>query len=97
MKNKPQAETQLEEKIKNIVERIENVSEARVYSPYLLSEEEKQLLIENFGFLKDKRVTNIVNKELIAGLIIETDDQVVDLSLRSRLNRLKNLLYEAIS
>jgi ATP synthase F1 delta subunit len=95
MKDKGYNMMEVEEKLRHLEERIMASSEAKIYSTYPLSEEEQGFLKENVHFLKNKRLINIVEKNLITGLIIETEDQVIDLSLRGRLNKLRNLLYEA--
>jgi F0F1-type ATP synthase delta subunit len=75
-------------------EKISHVDEVNIYSPHLLTEEERELLTEKFTFIKDKKIVNIVDKNLIGGFRLEAKEKVIDLSLRSRLNKLKNILYE---
>lgn len=94
MKQKTNKEQSLEEKIKQLEEKINFFDEVRIYSPYLLTAEEKELLSEKFKFIKNKKIVNIVDESLIGGFILEANGKVIDLSLRSRLNKLKNLLYE---
>lgn len=69
---------------KNVVE---------IISAYPLSQEEISIIKKNPLF-KDKEIKNIIDKKIIAGLIIKYDDNLIDLSLSSFLNNLKNIYYE---
>jgi len=97
MKQRTNQEKTLEERIRRLEERIGLRDEVRVYSPILLTEEDKELLKANFEFINDKTIINIVDKNLIAGFVLETREKVIDFSLRNRLSKLKNLLYEISS
>jgi F0F1-type ATP synthase delta subunit len=97
MKQRTNQEKTLEEKIRRLEERLSLRDEVRVYSPILLTEEDKELLKANFEFINDKTIVNIVDKNLIAGFVLETKEKVIDFSLRNRLSKLKNLLYEISS
>lgn len=94
MKNAIVLEKNLVDQIKKLEEKIQNQGIAKIYSSSLLSDEEIEMIKKNFPMLNQRRVINIVNKELLAGVVIEVEGEVIDFSLRGRLNKLKKILYE---
>ncbi len=66
----------------------------RVFSVYPLSREEKDEIKKIFQVKNEDEIENIIDKKLIGGLRIIYGNRVFDLSLKGRLNKLKNILYE---
>lgn len=69
----------------------------KIFSVHQLSNEEISNIKEKFNINKDYEIENIIDKNLIAGCIMVYDNKVFDLSLRGRLNKLKNILCENIT
>lgn len=67
---------------------------AEIISAYKLDDSEIKEIVKSFKFLKDVVVENTIDKKIKAGFIIKYAGKIVDLSISSRLNSLKNLLYE---
>lgn len=67
------------------------VANAVVNSTYLLSEEEKNQVAEEFGALVNKkiRVENVVDKSLLGGVKVRIGDTLYDGSLAGKLERLE--------
>lgn len=67
------------------------LADARVYSTYSLSEEEKREVAEQLQALVGKkiRIINEVDKELLGGMKVKIGDTVYDGSLSSKLERLE--------
>ena len=65
-----------------------------VYSAYVLSEDEKNLLYTKIPQLKGAYIEFVTNISLIAGVIIKIGSKVIDLSLRGQLNNLAQIAYE---
>ncbi len=65
-----------------------------IYNPYSLSEEEVENLQSKFSFLKGKKIENLIDKELLAGLKIIYGTKIIDLSLKKALSNLKANFYE---
>ncbi len=59
-----------------------------------LSKEELTSLIKQFDFLKGKPITNIVDNNILAGVIISQGSRVLNLSLRFLLKNLEQSVYE---
>ncbi len=64
-----------------------------VISPYKLEKDDLKLLEERFLFLKDRKIKNVVDPNLLGGVIIKKGTEVIDLSLNSKLQSLKKILY----
>jgi F-type H+-transporting ATPase subunit delta len=77
---------------KDEVDNIKNVKRVEVISVVELSEEQKQRLIEKL----EKRINAKVlvdwkkNEDIIGGLVVKFDDNVIDTSLRNKLEKLSN-------
>lgn len=84
----------LEEMIRLSLEE-EKIGEAEVTSAVELTEEQKERirkkLLETTPYLT-MRISYLVDRSLIGGLVIRLGDRVVDSSLRSKLARMKNSL-----
>lgn len=65
-----------------------------VYSAYVLSEEEKNLLYAKIPKLKGAYIEFVTDKSLIAGVIIKIGSKIIDLSLIGQLNNLVQIAYE---
>ena len=65
-----------------------------IHSGYGLSDAEKNLLYEKFPQLKGAYIEFVVNKSLIAGVIIKIGSKVIDLSLKGQLKNLQQSIYE---
>ncbi|MGB9707342.1 MAG: F0F1 ATP synthase subunit delta [Microgenomates group bacterium] len=70
-----------------------NNKTVEIISAYPLSEDEISTIKETPVF-KNREIRNIVDKKIIAGLVIKYDDNLIDLSFSSFLDNLKNNLYE---
>lgn len=65
-----------------------------IFSPYKLSEEEIKKIKEKIPGIENGRIVNEVDESLIAGFKIRIGTRVFDFSLKSRLNSLKQKIYE---
>ncbi len=72
------------------------MDEAIVYSTYKLSNDELENLIKKIPQLKKYQIKNIVDKSIIAGIVIKFSDKIIDLSLKNRLKIIFQKLYEQI-
>ncbi|GIW64877.1 MAG: hypothetical protein KatS3mg092_0810 [Patescibacteria group bacterium] len=72
------------------------MDEAIVYSTYKLSNDELESLIKKIPQLKKYQIKNIVDKSIIAGIVIKFSDKIIDLSLKNRLKIIFQKLYEQI-
>lgn len=79
-----------------IVKNIEDNNEVIVMAPYYLTKEEVDFLKKKFDFLDGKKIKNIINKEILGGLIILYQNKIIDLSLKGHLFQLKKLLMKTI-
>jgi len=59
-----------------------------VFSPYRLSTEEMAKLKMIFPQIKDRPFGNEVDESLLAGVIIKYGTKMIDLSVKSRLNKI---------
>lgn len=67
---------------------------AEIISAYKLDDSEINSIVKTFNFLKGAFLENKIDKKIKAGFIIKYAGKIVDLSISSRLNSLKNILYE---
>ncbi|MBI2051321.1 F0F1 ATP synthase subunit delta [Candidatus Roizmanbacteria bacterium] len=89
------AETKLEIK-KFLQEKIEEEKrKVIVRSAYPLTKEEMELIFTLLPFLTKNDLATVVDRTLIAGVIIHYGSKVLDLSVKGRLVNLKGDLYEA--
>ncbi|PIV09317.1 hypothetical protein COS31_03625 [Candidatus Roizmanbacteria bacterium CG02_land_8_20_14_3_00_36_15] len=65
-----------------------------IYSAYKLDQSEVDLLTRKFPFIDQSNLENVIDKTLIAGVVIYHHSQIIDLSLKGRLNNLEKKLYE---
>lgn len=66
----------------------------RIFSVHQLTKEEIDEIKKILQLKGNEIIENIIDKDLIGGLRIVYDNQVFDLSLKGRLNKLKHILYE---
>jgi len=71
-----------------------NVRVVEVESPHQLSDDQIQSLKELFKnkYQSDIQIDQTVNSELIAGIKVKVNDEVIDLSLQNRFNQIKQQL-----
>ncbi|OGS18649.1 MAG: ATP synthase F1 subunit delta [Elusimicrobia bacterium RIFOXYA2_FULL_40_6] len=83
------------EELKKLQQGKENVQEISVESSWELSEKEKKDLEAKLKSFTGRKVIvqYDLNEELIGGLVVKIDDQVIDNSLKAKLNGLKELIY----
>lgn len=65
-----------------------------VSSAYELDSEEIEKLYQTIDGLRQSQIDYAVDKNLIAGYVIKVGSKVIDLSLKGKLQSLKNLIYE---
>lgn len=80
--------------IKKIIQKkIEEEKEtAYIISVYPLSENEIQEVKKKVSFLKNKKIKNLIKKEILGGLIIKLGSKEIDFSLAGKLKMIKKLL-----
>lgn len=85
--------------IEFLVEEIQkSLGTLTIISPYQLSQEEIDLLLKYlpFIFAKSVKIENLLDKSLIAGVVVMYQSKVIDLSLKKRLEKLRRDLYEGL-
>lgn len=92
MKIDPKVKNELKIKLKDALANIKK--RITVISSYKLNETDINELYEVFPQLRQAQVDYLVDEDLIAGFIIKIGSKVIDLSLKGRLQNLKNLFYE---
>ena len=65
-----------------------------VIAPYELSNAELDSLKKKITFLSEAQVSVVVDKNIMAGIIIKYGSQVIDLSLKTELHKLEQTIYE---
>jgi F-type H+-transporting ATPase subunit delta len=83
---------QIVQAYKDEVDNIRNIKRVEVISVVELSEEQKQRLIEKLEKrIKAKVLVNWEkNEDIIGGLVVKFDDNVIDTSLKNKLEKLSN-------
>lgn len=69
--------------------------EVTIIAPYTLSPEDLQEIIEQYPQLESKKLTTVVDANIIAGIIIKIGTRVLDLSLANKIRNLQHLVNEA--
>lgn len=92
MKIDPQIKSELKLKLKEVLASAKK--RVWVTSAYELGSEEIEKLYQAIDGLRQSQIDYAVDKSLIAGYVIKVGSKVIDLSLRGRLQSLKNLIYE---
>ena len=65
-----------------------------VAAPYELKHEELEMLKKKISMLNDAHITVEVDPTILAGVIVKYGSRMIDLSLRSELQKLAHTLYE---
>lgn len=79
-----------------VMERLEkNVAYAEIISPYQLSKQDVERYKKQISGLDRMHLFNTVDESLMAGIIIRLGSKMIDLSLKSQLENLKQRLYES--
>ena len=65
-----------------------------VVSSYTLSNEELNSLKNNIPVLKDAEIHQEIDTDIMAGVIIKFGSKMIDLSLKSELQKLQQKIYE---
>jgi F0F1-type ATP synthase delta subunit len=86
----------LKNKIKDFVTNNINIESntITIESADILSDLQKKIIIEKVGGLNFKNINYIINKDLIAGIIIKQGSSIIDLSLINQLSEIKKKLNE---
>ncbi len=92
MKIKPRLKEDLKKYLRQKQE--EEEKKVTITAPYRLSSEEVKNIINLFPELKGKRVTQVLDSSLLAGLTIRHGSKVKDLSLKNHLMSLENRINE---
>lgn len=93
MKIKPHLKDELK---KYFIERVKNEGKKiNVFSPYILSVEEKELIKKKIDNLDWHDVEYHVDESLMAGIVIKKGSQIINLSLKGTLANLKKIVYES--
>jgi F-type H+-transporting ATPase subunit delta len=78
---------------KQIYNKNKNQVDAQVVTPFALDKNTKQLiedLIRQMNTVQKVELTEIIDKELIGGLVVNFDDTRIDTSIKKQLSLLKN-------
>lgn len=81
-------DTQLKKEIKSRVLadlRKEKEQTVIITTPYPLGEEGTELLYSSFPELKNFTIKNIIEKNIIGGMILQHKSKVIDISIRSKI------------
>lgn len=65
-----------------------------VVAPYKLSDSELNDLKKKVSLLKEAQISVEVDKNIMAGIVIRYGSQVIDLSLKTELHKLEQMIYE---
>ncbi len=65
-----------------------------IITAYKLSDSEIGEIQSNIQVIKGYKTINIVDKSIIAGIIIKFGTKIIDLSLQGQLKNFKKILYE---
>jgi len=82
----------IKEDLKKVFQRelAERKKRVVLFSPYKLSRVEMNNLKTVFPQIKNCLLTNQVDKSLLAGFIIKQGTKVIDLSVKSKLNKIRS-------
>lgn len=92
MKLKPEMKEDIRKFIRERLE--EKQKEITITAPYSLSQEDVREIIGYYPELESKKIRTIVNKKLMAGLIIAQGTKVLDLSLVEKIKNLRKIVNE---
>lgn len=88
--------SEIKEDIKKFIrERLQKKQEeVTIISPYTLSSDDLQEIINQYPQLESKKLIKVVDKNIIAGIIIKLGTKVLDLSLANKIRNLQHLVNE---
>jgi len=72
----------------------EKKARVTIVAPYQLGEQEISMLKEKIPLLKHADITIEIDTSLLAGVIIKYGSRMIDISIRSELQKLQHTLYE---
>lgn len=64
----------------------------QILSPYPLSQEELSLVKKELPFLQEAELENVVDKTLLAGIVLKFGSKMIDLSVKGELRHIKNMV-----
>ncbi len=92
MKIKPEVKQDIKKFIK---ERLRSKQqEITIVSPYNLTKEEIQDIIQRYPQLAKKKIVQQVDQQILAGVIIKQGTKILDLSLAKKIKTLHNIVNE---
>jgi len=66
----------------------EEKRKATVFTPYKLNKQEMKGLMTIFPQIRNRSLTNRVDESLLAGVVIEYETKIIDLSIKSKLDKI---------
>ena len=83
---------QLKQELKEYVAKRLNVKASRVevVSPYKLHDEEINSLRKNISILEQAEISNSVDPNILAGVVIKFGSKMIDLSIKGELHDIRN-------
>ncbi len=92
MKIDPQLRQELKDYLQKKLEH--EKSRVQIVSAYTLTEHEMNMIHSHFPFLKGADTENVVDKSIVAGVVIKFGTKMIDLSLKTKLISLQQHLYD---
>ncbi len=92
-KNRFNEFNQIVQAYSNELDKMNNIKRVEVVSAVELSDEQKQKTIERLQIRlnKEVKVSWITDKEIIGGLVIKIDDNIIDTSIKNKLYKLSKI------
>lgn len=94
MKIKPRIKEELKRYL--LKKTTEEEDKVKVISAYKLSQEELRMLQEKIPSLVGKEMVNIVDTQILGGLVIKQGSKIIDLTLASYIKDLQLKAYETV-
>ncbi len=94
MKIDPALKTDLKNYIRERLTNKTGQAYVTIVAPYELGAEELNLLKKKIHLLENAHISVEVDKSIMAGVVIKYGSRMIDLSLRSELQKLQHTLYE---
>lgn len=78
---------------KDLLDNVNNTKKVEIVSAIELSDNQKQNILEKLSSKFNKNITPnwIIDKSIIAGLVIKLDDNVIDTSVKNKLKKLSRI------
>lgn len=85
---------QLREEIKQYLKKrlADEKKQASVISTYQLNSDELKEIKKLFPILRGFKINNIVNPEILGGLVIKLESKVIDLSIAGQLKKYRKII-----